>query len=275
MTPPEPVPGELPMNGAVPRHLVGKLSQVLGTLDRIPKSGFNREHNYHFVRESDCADALRRELAKVGVFIFTNIDSYSREPAYTTSTGKQMFLFRVWATYVFMDGESGEKWEVRFPGEALDFSDKGLYKAETGAMKYMLMKNFLLSSDADPETDSHGEDQKQEGRAEARKPPAKPGQASEPVIVEGKVTMAASQKSRTGKEYVDVFINRRRYSTFDKKLFPALLAATDKTIRLRAQQVERKGKKFWNITEILPPPEGPAPQQTGPLDGPWNQTPAA
>jgi hypothetical protein len=43
-----------------------------------------------------------------------------------------MWLFRLWATFTFMDGESGERRKVQYPGEALDFGDKGLFTPAVG-----------------------------------------------------------------------------------------------------------------------------------------------
>jgi ERF superfamily len=170
--------GEIPLNsGPVPRHLALKLSQVLGALQRIPKLGHNVDQDYDFVRESDCADAVRAELSKVGVFIFSTIEQYTREAAYRTQSGKQMWLYKLWVSYTFIEGEHGERWTVHYPGEAMDFSDKGLYKAITGSMKYFLLKEFLLSSGDDPETGSHEEpgraaQQKAGPKGKAGAPPA-------------------------------------------------------------------------------------------------------
>jgi hypothetical protein len=272
---PEPVAGEVPVNGAVPRHLVTKLARVLGALERVPKGGYNKDQEYYFVRETDVCDVVRRELAKVGAFVFTTIQSYSREPAYVTNSGKQMWLFKLWATFTFLDGESSEQWQVHFPGEALDFGDKGLYKAITGATKYMLMKTFLLSSGDDPENDSHGEEKPAPPKVEpGKRPQRKPSApAVEPQIIEGKVGQAVQLESKTGKPYVAVFIRKIRYTTFDKKLFPALLASTEKQIRLRVHEVTRGGRKFPEILTLLAPAEGVPSPSSDITDGPWSQAP--
>jgi hypothetical protein len=213
------------------------------------------------------------------------IQNYSREPAYITNSGKQMCLFKLWATFTFMDGESGERWDVQYPGEALHFGDKGLYKAITGATKYALLKNLLLSSDDDVENHNHSASEEQKTRppataqvkAAAKTTTQKSGAArTEPRVVEGTVQQVAQLQSKKGTQYVAVFVRKSRFTTFDRKMFPALLASSEKQIRLRVQDVTRGGKKFPEIIEVLPPAEGlPESKDPDPLAGPWDDAPGA
>lgn len=53
----------------------------------------------------------------------------------------------------FIDIETGYYEEVYAAGDGADFSDKGIYKAETGAVKYILACNFLVATGDDAEKD--------------------------------------------------------------------------------------------------------------------------
>ena len=54
-------------------------------------------------------------------------------------------------------------------GAGDDGADKGLYKAYTGAVKYFLMKTFLIPTGDDPEADTKADE-----RAASRAAPARP-----------------------------------------------------------------------------------------------------
>jgi hypothetical protein len=51
-------------------------------------------------------------------------------------------------------GDTGAKVKLLYSGYALDEGDKHIYKAYTGAIKYFLINNFMLSTGDDPEMDS-------------------------------------------------------------------------------------------------------------------------
>lgn len=150
--------------------LAKKLAKVLTQINRVPKNGHNSFHNYKFVTESDLSDAVRAHLGEVGVFIFTDVAEITREEAPPTSKGGKQWLTRVKLTHTFMDGETGETHTVTSYGEGIDGADKGIYKSITGATKYFLYKNFLISTGDDPERENDNErrQDRDEGSGAAR-----------------------------------------------------------------------------------------------------------
>ena len=54
-------------------------------------------------------------------------------------------------TYKFVDIESGESIGDFACGQGADKGDKGVYKAITGAIKYVYMKTFNIPTGDDPE----------------------------------------------------------------------------------------------------------------------------
>jgi hypothetical protein len=136
------------------KGLVTKLASIMGELGNVKKEGFNKAQNYRFVRESDVVAALVPLLAKNKVILHTSVVSHERSPLYTTQSGMTMWMTTVIVDGTWIDGESGETLPIAsFVGTGADTGDKGVYKAMTGAEKYMLMKSFLISTGDDPESD--------------------------------------------------------------------------------------------------------------------------
>jgi hypothetical protein len=65
---------------------------------------------------------------------------------------------RVTMRFRFIDADTGESIESVFLGEGQDKGDKAFYKAYTGAVKYVLMKTFLVATGDDPEADEQPND---------------------------------------------------------------------------------------------------------------------
>lgn len=87
-------------------------------------------------------DAIRSKLASRNVALFV-----SAESAEQIGNDVTRVLLRI----DFACGDTGATHTVRFFGDGLDKGDKGLYKAYTGAIKYLLMKTFLIPTGDDPE----------------------------------------------------------------------------------------------------------------------------
>lgn len=145
--------------------LVGKLAQIMAETPWVEKKGRNAFFNYDYAKESDILDAIRERLASHGIFVFTSVESMEfRETAKKTRDGSPMNLVFVRTKHTFSDGDSGETMEVHGFGSGEDSGDKAIYKAITGAMKYFISKNFLMSTGDDPEREDEKE-LRSEGRA--------------------------------------------------------------------------------------------------------------
>lgn len=135
------------------KSLVTKLTKVLQAASKVKKSGYNSHQNYQYITESDLLEVVREELAKLNIFVFSSVDDCnSRE---LTREGKlSNYITTVKMTFTFVDGDTGEQMSVGAIGEGADTQDKGIFKAITGATKYFLLKNFMLSGEEDPEKDT-------------------------------------------------------------------------------------------------------------------------
>jgi hypothetical protein len=123
--------------------LYAKLSQVMALVGRIEKRGENTFHHYKYATESDIVEAVRMGLAERLVMIVPSVREVHREGTLTT----------VLMTFSLVDGQTGEVASYDWAGTGDDKGDKGLYKAMTGALKYFLLKTFLMPTGDDPEAD--------------------------------------------------------------------------------------------------------------------------
>lgn len=135
---------------AVPKGLVMKLAEVMGAVDRIPKNGKNEHFGYRFATEADVSDVVRGELAKRHVLAVPHVDNVQWGEVPRKSGGVEK-LCTLKGHYEFIDGETGEVLSMPLWGQGIDAGDKAIYKATTGAVKYALMKLFLISTGDDPE----------------------------------------------------------------------------------------------------------------------------
>jgi hypothetical protein len=166
--------------------LVAKLAKVMAETRWVEKKGRNSFFNYDYAKESDILDAVRTKLADHGIFVFTSIESMDfKETGKRTRDGSPVNLVFVRTKHTFWDGETGETIEVFGSGCGEDSGDKGIYKAITGAMKYFISKNFLISTGDDPEKDEDSDKKERAGQGErvAQVPPAEAAtnQSSSPI----------------------------------------------------------------------------------------------
>jgi hypothetical protein len=146
--------------------LYRKLAEVTAEVGHVPKRGRNDFHKYDYVTEADLLDAVRAKLADRHVAVIPSLHEIRERETdrsiVTTAT----------VTFTFVDGDTGAMHAAQWAGQGDDPADKGLYKAYTGAMKYFVMKAFLIPTGDDPEADA-ATDQRVNSPDSARQP-AKP-----------------------------------------------------------------------------------------------------
>lgn len=140
-------------------------------VDRIPKRGKNAFHGYQYATEADVSDAVRRELSKRGIATFVS-SAMVQAREVQSSKGRATILTDAAIEVTFACGETGATFTVQAAGTGEDNSDKGIYKAITGAVKYALMKSLLIPTGDDPEDD--GPAKPAAPKRAAARPAAKP-----------------------------------------------------------------------------------------------------
>lgn len=142
--------------------LAQKLVRVYEEVDHVTKRGTNSAQNYKYVKAGDLAHAVRNALLKLNVYAqvtFTTIRVWS----FITSSGKSQNAYDVQCDIEFFDADAqpgGPTFRTTGIGSGADFGDKGVFKAQTGGLKYALRNAFLVPDDTDPENDENEKPEK-------------------------------------------------------------------------------------------------------------------
>lgn len=144
-----------------PIGLYRKLVLIMGEIDRVQKKGKNTGLKYDFVQEADVVELVRESFVTHGVLIFPHkiehLDVSDIAKTETDSKGASRTtvskLTTMKITFKVIDSETGQFDFIETIGQGWDTTDKGAYKAMTGANKYALLKGLLLPTGDDPEKD--------------------------------------------------------------------------------------------------------------------------
>jgi len=215
----------------------------MGGVERIPKNGYNDFHRYAYATEADVSDYIRKLLFEHNIFMLSSIEETINRDI-TTRSNKNETIVRVKIKVTFLCGETGESLSFYTWGDGQDAGDKGIYKAITGAVKYALMKNFLIPTGDDPENDNQSKNDKNksfQGIKNTPPPKQQPSKLSPPksqatpgneeiLTAQGMVEDVESktgtnEKTKKPWERFTIIMNCGRYQTFDKKIVDAALAA--------------------------------------------------
>ena len=133
------------------KTLIKKMAAIRADVGRMAKEGRNTSQNYDFLSEAQITEAFKEHLDKHGVmFLYSSVIT-GKQPS---PSGKQV-LTDVEVKYKFVDIEDSNTFiEGVAAGQGTDPGDKGVYKAITGAIKYVFMKTFMIATGDDPENDS-------------------------------------------------------------------------------------------------------------------------
>lgn len=182
------------------RSLVRKMAEVMGEVDRVRKNGRNAFHNYDYATEADIVQAVREGLAKRAVMMFPSITKTEWTQVQRAKGGTER-LCTLTVAFTFVDGDSGEERTIEVLGEGQDAGDKATYKGFTGAVKYALLKTFLIPTGDDPEADEDPMPSKSVQRGKPPVPIAPPRQSSQdgddPISVECAAIVKAAVEATT------------------------------------------------------------------------------
>jgi hypothetical protein len=130
--------------------IAGALHEVMTKVSYVQKSGKNAFHGYKYAGEADLLDKLRPAMLEAGLLLIPSITDVSPidEHGVTTVRMEYMLMHKdgeVWPHKIGAAGQGGDR-------NKNGVGDKGLYKAITGANKYLLFKLFQIETGDDPET---------------------------------------------------------------------------------------------------------------------------
>ena len=159
----EPIPQETLTAEAV---ILRAMNAVMNEVDYVQKKGENDFHGYKYATEADVLDRLRPAMVKHGLILIPSVQQVSSVDQHGNTTVSIHYTLAhisgaVWPTPVIAAGCGNDR-------NKNGVGDKGLYKAITGANKYMLFKLFQIETgNAEPE-DSEGDRQRDAANTAAR-----------------------------------------------------------------------------------------------------------
>jgi hypothetical protein len=159
----EPIPQETLTPEAI---ILRAMNAVMNEVDYVQKKGENDFHGYKYATEADVLDRLRPSMVKHGLVLIPSIQQVSSVDGNGNTTISIHYTLAhisgaVWPTPVIAAGCGNDK-------NKNGIGDKGLYKAITGANKYMLFKLFQIETgNAEPE-DSQGDRDREAANIAAR-----------------------------------------------------------------------------------------------------------
>lgn len=138
--------------------LLTKLHNIMSEIGVIEKDATNDFHHYQYASEFAIKVKIQPLLIKHKVLFYLETVSLQRTEVVGDRSKTQLtdVVFR----YHFVDTETGQELTGQFVGTGDDKSDKGTYKAITGAIKYILTSTFLVPTGDDPETAQQPEKEK-------------------------------------------------------------------------------------------------------------------
>jgi len=137
--------------------LVAKLTKILGQVGGIPKDLQNKEQHFMYRSEDAVMERLRPLLAGEAILCLPSEESVTTLAPMRSKEGKEASHFAVRVGYTFIDAATGESLGPCYmSGEAADWGDKALQKAQTFAGKAFLSKVFMISCGDDAGDDNGG-----------------------------------------------------------------------------------------------------------------------
>lgn len=158
------------------KKLFAKLLAVQGNAKNVPKNGVNRSQGYKYVRAEDVVNAVRPLLAQYGLVVTMSATEHKRERYDRVNKQGEMVgsscLSDVTVVAIVTDPDTGHSESFTFYGTGFDTTDKAVYKAITGAIKYAYLSLMNVSAGDDPEDD--GENHGDNGGKQPSQPHNKP-----------------------------------------------------------------------------------------------------
>ena len=125
-------------------NIYEKILAVVDKVGKIPKNGYNSFSKYHYVDKDTLYDYMRKYLSEQKLVVLADVEVVRRDTVTTDKGDKNKTIVN--SSFTIINAEKpDEKVVVKMPGLGEDKTDKDLYQALTGAMKYFFINNFLIS----------------------------------------------------------------------------------------------------------------------------------
>ena len=127
--------------------LLKKIAEVTKAVQYVQKKGSNSMQNYSYVRERDITALVREHVLEKGLLLMTTQKGNTIITEKDVKS-KSVTFATVKIEIAIIDIDTGANIEVNFDGTGADYGtgDKAVYKAITGAVKYCLLKAFMIEA---------------------------------------------------------------------------------------------------------------------------------
>ena len=134
------------------KKILKALNDIMAEVGYVQKTGKNDFHDYKYASEADALEKIRPAMVKAGLLLLPSISKIGAIDEWGNTTIEMSYTLAhvdgdIWPTPLVFGGCGGDR-------NKTGVGDKGLYKAITGANKYMLFKLFQLETGDDPENDA-------------------------------------------------------------------------------------------------------------------------
>jgi hypothetical protein len=141
------------MTTAEHSQLFAKIAAVMGEVRVLSREGRNTYDKYDYVTADKIASTIGSALAKHGIaFLPSVINVQTAE--HTVKSGTIHYRTTVHMSMTLACTETGAVWTMDWFGEAIDRSDKSINKAIVSAIKYFLLKTFLVAGGDEDDADA-------------------------------------------------------------------------------------------------------------------------
>lgn len=165
----------------------------------MEKDKINSAMNYRYLSDEAIKEAGSGLFVKHGIFL--NISKIEITKITMPAEGKGSRVYDVHAAYRFVDADTGEFIEGEAVGSGADSTDKGVYKAITGAVKYIMHTTFMLRTGDDPERDDAKERQAPRPRADALPGPRTMAKNADAVITDAQAKRLYALTNKAGRTH--------------------------------------------------------------------------
>jgi hypothetical protein len=135
-------------------ELKKKLIEVSKAIKYLEKDKKNSAQGYKYLSEAKIKETIKSKFEEQGIVFNYSTDEVREYEISQTSKGTKQFVTIAKGTYHFYDSDKDTEISGNWFGSGSDTGDKGLYKAITGGIKYVLNTNFLIPTGDDPESDN-------------------------------------------------------------------------------------------------------------------------
>lgn len=140
--------------------IIRAINSVMTEVDYVQKKGENDFHGYKYATEADVLDRLRPAMVKYGLVLIPSVTQVAAIDQWGNTTIQMQYTLAhvsgaVWPAPLMAAGCGGDK-------NRNGVGDKGLYKAITGANKYLLFKLFQIETGDNEPEDAEGDKRRAE-----------------------------------------------------------------------------------------------------------------